>query len=179
MSQENNVLLTAQFHPVLKTYFFLMGIGWSIIIIFGIPFIPIWLIIGYYFADRYYKSLECQLTERTLELKKGHLFHIEKTIPLDKIQDITLREGPVLRALNICMLEIETAGQSNPQGSSDAKITGIVDAKEFRNRVLAQRDKVTEREQASSSQNTNLANSGNVLFEIRDSLKNIERLLAK
>ena len=84
--------------------------------------------------------MECKLTDQTLELKKGYLFRIEKTIPLDKIQDLTLREGPLLRALGICMLDIETAGQSSPQGSSDAKIIGIKDTKEFRDRVGQKQD---------------------------------------
>ena len=98
MVQEKRKMLRAQFHPVLKTYIYIMGIGWAIITVAGIPLIPIWLMIGFYFANRYYQSLECNLTERTLILKKGYLFRVEKTIPLDKIQDLTLREGPVLRA---------------------------------------------------------------------------------
>ena len=72
----------------------------------------------------------CTLTERHLSFKKGVIFKAGKTIPL---------ENPLLKAFNLRILKIETAGQSNPQGS-DMKLIGIIDTVEFKNKVLRQRD---------------------------------------
>lgn len=178
MSEETKIILKAQFHPVLKTYLFLIVTWWSFVSFIGIPIIPIWLFVGMFFCTRYFNRLECNLTEHTLELKKGYLFRVEKTIPLDKIQDLTLREGPLLRALNLGMLDIETAGQSGAQGSSDAKIVGIIDLKEFRNRVLKQRDIVLLH--TSKNQNeyrSEDSSSSSILEQIRDTLVRIEKKL--
>ena len=181
MTNNSDTTYHAVYHPVLKTYLYLYVTGLLFISAIGIPLIPIWLIIGNYFCNKYFKNLECILTPKTLELKKGYLFRVEKTIPLDKIQDLTLRDGPLLRALNICKLEIETAGQSNPQGTSDAKIIGVIEAKEFRDRVLSQRDLLLSPENKAHS-NQKLENnepSSDVLVEIRDTLINIKTLLEK
>ena len=157
-------------------------IGWFFITVVGLPFLPFWLIFGFYFCKKYFDRIECNLTEQTLELKKGHIFRIEKIIPLDKIQDLTLREGPLLRALNICMLDIETAGQSNPQGSSDAKIIGIIEARKFRDLVLAQRDLIITKgsqQTVISKLSDSESSETSLLTEIRNSLQRIEKLLDK
>ncbi len=176
-------LMSAEFHPYIRWYLFVLGIGGLFISFIGIPLIPLWLLFGFYFCNRYYQSLVCVLTDRTLELKKGHLFRIEKTIPLDKIQDLTFREGPLLRTFGLCILDIETAGQSNPQGSSDAKIIGIKRAKEFRDRVIIQRDLVTQQPNAMTavkppvdSDQTRLIE---LLTDIRNTLQHIDRQLAR
>lgn len=174
MIDQENVVQSAKFNKVLITYMFLIVMWWSLVSLVGIVIIPFWLFVGWYFCTRYYNSLECTLTTKTVEIKKGVLFHVEKTIPLDRIQDLTLRDGPLLRALKLCMVEIETAGQSNPQGS-DAKIIGIDNAKEFRDRVLQQRDLVREDQKA--TEEAVPADSRHVLFEIRDALLKIEEHL--
>ena len=176
--EDKQIIQTAHFNKALIGYMYVIVIFWCAVTFIGIVFIPVWLLIGLFFTKRYYNSLECTLTTKTIEIKKGVLFRVEKTIPLDKIQDLTLREGPLLRALKLCMVEIETAGQSNPQGS-DAKIIGIDDAKEFRNLVLKQRDVLAEAAASKSSNQNKSADSESqhVLFEIRDALLKIEEHL--
>ena len=176
--EENKIVKSAHFSKILITYMFVNVLWWSIVTIIGVAIIPFWLILGWFFCRRYYNSLECTLTEKTVEIKKGVLFRVEKTIPLDRIQDLTLRDGPLLRALKLCMVEIETAGQSNPQGS-DAKIIGIDDAKEFRNSVLKQRDQLKQKIEpvALEGQSFDRTKNESVLFEIRDTLVKIEEHL--
>jgi membrane protein YdbS with pleckstrin-like domain len=180
MSEDSKVLVKAEFHQILVSYFFLYVLGFLFVIIVSIPLIPFWLIIGLYYCRRYFTSLECVLKEQTLELKKGHFFHVEKTIPLDKIQDLTLRQGPLLRMFKLHMLDIETAGQSSPQGNSDAKIIGIINAREFRDQVLTQRDLVVAKDEnvvAKSSDNEK--NVTAILLDIKDVLKQIEKKIEK
>ena len=43
---------------------------------------------GQWYARRSFEMLRCELHERTLVVKRGILFRVEKTIPLDKIQDL-------------------------------------------------------------------------------------------
>lgn len=174
MDNNHEVIYDAKFHPVLKTYLLVYTALILLVTIAGIVLIPFWLLgIGMYFCGRYYESLECIVTTQTLEIKKGWLFRVEKTIPLDKIQDLTLKEGPILRALKINQIEIETAGQANPQGGSDAKLIGIVDPRKFREKVLSQKDKIIGKQEPGISFSTDKSDE-NVLVQIRDSIKNIE-----
>ena len=140
MNTTSATVQTAEFNPNIKSYLL-----WSIALILtvtlvGIPFLILWLTgLGQYFSKRYYENLKCKLTEHHLVFKKGVLFKMEKTIPLENIQDLTFIENPLLKALDLRILKIETAGQSNPQGS-DMKLIGIIDSSQFKEKVLQQRE---------------------------------------
>ena len=133
------VLLEAEFDQRLKTYLLLMSSFYLLISIVGIPILVVWLLgPGQYWAARHYRSLRCALTEQSLVVERGVLFTVQKTIPLQRIQDLTVRGGPVLRAMGLEMMSVETAGQSNPQGGADARLIGVVDLRRFRQQVLEQ-----------------------------------------
>lgn len=121
-----------------------------IVTVVGIVILPFWLIFGRSYINRYFDNLFCELTTRALHFKKGVWFHTERTVPLDKIQDLTFKEGPTLRYFGLSYLKIETAGQS-VQGVADMSLTGIIDARKFREMVLDQRDLITDKSNQSSS----------------------------
>ena len=170
-----SVLLTAQFNPRIKSYLILLTTLILAVTVFGIALIPLWLIFGPIYVARFYRTLHCELTTRALHFKKGVWFHVERTIPLDKIQDLTFKEGPLLRYLGLSILKIETAGQTG-QGGADLSLIGIVDAHQFRERVLDQRDEVTE---GAGSETPKEGETGGViplLEEIRDLLRSMKDL---
>jgi hypothetical protein len=84
-------------------------------------------------------KLECELGATTLRFRKGILFQVEKTIPLENIQDVTFIEGPLLKYFHLSILKFETAGQSQGQ-AHDMRLIGIIDAHDFRNRILQGRE---------------------------------------
>lgn len=100
--------------------------------------------------------MECLLTEKALKVRKGVFVRVEKTIPLDKITDMGMVQGPVMRYFDLHKLTIETAGQSG--SGALVSLTGIKDVKSFREAVLDQRDEIASA----------------LLSEIRDSLLSIE-----
>ena len=141
VGHREEVLCRAEFDEKWKTYWFLQVTLACLATVVGIVVVPFWLLgWGAWYCRRYYDNLHCILYERSLTVGRGIFFRVEKTIPLDKIQDLTLREGPLLKAFGLLSLRIETAGQSSPQGESEAKLVGIKDARAFRDRVLEQRD---------------------------------------
>lgn len=170
MKSKTQILQKADFNPKIKKYLLIYGLLILAITIFGIVLIPFWLVVAPIFIRKYFDRLECELTTRSLRFEKGFLVHVERTIPLDKIQDLTFKEGPLLRAFGMSILKIETAGNTG-QGMSDLTLIGIMDAHNFRNRVLEQRDRVTEN---ISSEPSDSSETLQVLKEIRDSLKKIE-----
>lgn len=133
----------AKFDPRIKSYILWTGTALCIVTIAGILLLPLWLTLGRMYINRYFDSLHCELKTRALHFKKGVLFQTERTIPLDKIQDLTFKEGPLLRYFGLSTLNIETAGQS-VQSASDMSLIGIIDSQNFRKKVLDQRDIVTD-----------------------------------
>jgi putative membrane protein len=179
-SAREPVLLRAEFDPKWKTYQFLkttLVLAGSII---GLPFLPFWVLgFGQWYSRRFFESLRCTLHERSLVVGRGIYFRKERTIPLDKIQDLTLIEGPLLDRFGLCQLAIETAGQrAAAQGTSEADLVGIVGARKFRDRVLAQRDRLESSAAPRSEVPIEGADTTTaLLIEIRDALQRIEGLL--
>ena len=172
----SGVIKEAQFSPKIKIYIFLSVTFFLLITIIGIPFLILWLLgIGQYVSRKYYNNLKCNLSERHLEFRKGAFFKVEKTIPLENIQDLTFIENPILNKLDLRILKIETAGSSNPNGS-DMKLIGIVEADKFKKQVLEQRERI----RSASLSNENKENGSNettsLLIEIRELLKEIRNL---
>ena len=175
---ESDLPLQAEFSPWLRSYLFWKGVIGLVVSIGGILLLPFWILgLGQAYSRRYVDHLECELTERHLRFQKGILFQIEHTIPLDNIQDLSFKEGPLLRYFELSILKIETAGQSG-QGGSDMALYGIQGGDEFRGRVLAQRDRLTERSSDRSAPRGSAATGRSdrveeLLIEIRDAIREL------
>jgi len=165
----------AEFNPRIKTYLNIFVLTIMAGTVVGIILVPFWLIFGRYYLNRYFNALHCELTTRALHFKKGVLVTTERTIPLDKIQDLAFKEGPILRYFGLSSLQIETAGQS-AANAVDLKLIGITDSSEFRKIVMDQRDEVTYNRAAErigrSEGNDHPLKS--ILIEISEILKKIE-----
>lgn len=168
------VVCKAEFTSTVCVYWLLQGVMILTVTLIGIPLLLLWLILGLLLTRRYLKSMECVLTNKALKVKKGLLVRVEKTIPLEKITDMGVVQGPIMRLFGLYKLTVETAGQSG-QGAL-VSLTGIVNTKAFRELVLNER----EVSLASSSHSNNesderLVGSSALLTEIRDALLRIER----
>jgi len=144
MSNHSDTILEAEFNPNIKLYTLLYVSFFITISIIGIVLLPIWYLgLGQYISRRYYESLSCSLTSHHLQFKKGVMFKVEKTIPLENIQDLTFIENPLLKMLQLKILKIETASQGHPM-KSDMQLVGIMEADTFKNAVLTQREKLSK-----------------------------------
>ena len=175
MTTASKIVHTAEFNPKIKVYLLLYVAFILTLTLVGIPLLIFWFLgLGQYISRRFYENLKCKLTDRHLEFKKGVLFKVEKTIPLENIQDLTFIENPLLKYLDLRILKIETAGQSNPQGS-DMKLIGIVNSADFKEQVLHQRDLLkTENRVSSSVSETGNEQVVDLLKEIKDILNDIK-----
>jgi len=177
---EPKVLWDADFDPKIKSYYLWSTTIILCVTIIGIPFAIVYLILGNLLIQKHIDNLGCSLSERTLEIKKGILNKTESTIPLEKITDLQMFQGPIMRHFGLRGFKVETAGQSaGPAGGSLVNMIGIVDAVEFRKRVLDQRDALAGGGQpavvaAPVATQTMADDSAKVLGEIRDVLVRIE-----
>ncbi len=178
--RQEKVLWEAEFDPKVRTYWLLAGALILTVTVVGIPLLLLWFPIGNRITGHYLRRMKCVLTETKLEVRKGVLTRVEKTIPLDKITDLSLKQGPIMRQLGLEALAVETAGQSSP--GALVQLAGVVDARRFRDAVLKQRDEVISTVSAEGRQATPAATVSDppvdVFSDIRDTLHRIERQLA-
>ena len=176
MEKEAIIIKQAEFNPRIRKYILHVVAFYFFISVVGIPLILIWYIgVGQYISRHYYEHLVCRLTNSHLEFKKGILFRVEKTIPLENIQDLTFIDNPFLRWFDLRILKIETAGSSNPTGS-DMKLIGIIDTPGFKEKVLEQRTIIRNKALTMMGGGTGSGDDVSIelLKEIRDLLKDIK-----
>ena len=179
---EEPILREATFNPKVRTYWLLTGAFVLTVSIVGIPLLIFWFPISYALTGLYLERLRCVLTEKNLHVARGVLVRQEKTVPLDKITDLAMSHGPIMRSLGLRGLSVETAGQSG-EGRL-IKLVGIEGTEEFRAAVLAQRERVggagggsSALVAATAAEGEASVESAKLLSEIRDSLLRIEKRL--
>lgn len=180
-----DVLLEGEFDPKVKTYWLLAPCIVFACTVVLIPIIPVYFIIGMLFVDRWLSALHCTLTTRNLVIKKGIFNRVESTVPLEKITDLQMYQGPIMRAMGLKGFRLETAGQSSGAGHL-INMVGIKDTDAFREAVLDQRDRQQRHESptapATVAEPRESAGSDELIAvarEIRDSLTRIESALAR
>jgi len=79
----------------------------------------------------YYQSMWYELREDEMSWKRGVWFRTTGIVPYNRITNLDVRQGPVMRALGISTLAIQTAGYSG-QAVPEIKIEGVEKAEELR-----------------------------------------------
>lgn len=87
-------------------------------------------------ADNYYRTMEFQILDNEVIVRKGVINKEVKHIPLRNITNVSSRYGVYDRLLGIGTVEIETAGKSGQATGPEAKIEGIRDYFEVRDMIL-------------------------------------------
>ena len=135
--------------------------------------IPFWLLFSLWYYPEYLRRLSARLTTQAVEIRKGVFFRKELTIPLNRITDVRLLDGPIMRHYDIRGLRVETAGQAGQNAGTEGDLVGVIDAMEFRDAVLRQRQAVLGGEQTPAPAAAP-AGDAQLLAEIRDILTRIE-----
>lgn len=92
----------------------------------AVIFILLWIWVG-----MYYDSMSYELREDEINWKRGVWFQTTGIVPYNRIVNLDLRQGPLMRFLGISTLAIQTAGYSG-QAVPEIKIEGIEHAEELR-----------------------------------------------
>ena len=172
----------AQFDRKVVSWIRVMVSGILIITVVGIPLIPFWLVLSFWYGSEYMARVSAKLTANAVEITTGVFLRKESTIPLNRITDVRLHDDPVMRHYGIRGLKLETAGGSGQNSSSEGNLVGVIDAERFRNAVLAQRQLVIDAESGravpvEAAPTPAAISSDAVLVEIRDILARIETRL--
>ena len=168
-----DTLYEAQFDQGYAKYGRLFVTLIAFVTIVGIPVIPFLLLFSLWYFPAYFRRISARLTTQAVEIRKGVFFRTEATIPLNRITDVRLHDGPLMRYCNIRGLKIETAGGSGTDSGSEGDLIGVIGAEEMRDAILLQRQRVLDADRSEESPRTASADAY-VLTEIRDILARME-----
>ena len=164
-----------RFDRSVKKYWLLIHVFVLLCTVFGALILPISIPLVLYLSQRRLDAMSVELFERKLVVRSGLLFRMEKTIPLEKITDVSMSHGPLMRFFGLKQLSFETAGQSGP--GALVSLVGIVSAAAFREAILAQKDRVVDSQtNAASTESTSAV--GSDFAELTASVHRIEALVA-
>ena len=156
-------IMAVEFDRKIIVYWWMMANLGLLSTVVGIILMPIWLPFGWIVHRKQYEHMSGALTDRSINMRMGWLFKKQQNIPLDKLTDVSIHEGPILNAFGVVRMHFETAG------SAPFILTGVKDGPSFRDRVLEQRDSLSD----STSSSGQTSQSNDVLVEIRDILQQI------
>ena len=171
----NLVLKSATFDPKVQQYWMLMATFFSVLALVTIPLLPIVLAIVWLVGGRILAAMSAQLLTQKLVVKRGIFFKEEKSIPLEKITDVGLSQGPIMRMFGLYRLSFETAGQSGH--GALVSLLGVENASEFREAILEQKDNLTANTPAKSSNEEAPQSQLELIRALTYSVKNIENML--
>ena len=161
-------MFSVEFDRKVIVYWWLSAMLGLAVTIIGIPLAILWLLLGWIVHKKQFENLSCELTDRSINLRMGWLFKKQQNIPLDKLTDVSIHEGPILNFFGVVRMQFETAG------AQPFMLTGVKDGPSFRDLVLKQRDSLS----TLSGMSGQTSQSNDVLVEIRDLLQQINANLS-
>lgn len=169
-NSNSEVITSAEFKNSVIIYSWILTNIVLLTTVIGIFVMLLWIPFGWFVHLKQFQNTSCQLTERGIKIRKGWIFKAQQNIPLDKLTDISIHEGPILNIFGIVRISIETAG------ATPFTLVGLNKSTtpQFRDIVMKQRD-LQSRTQIV---NTKGEQSNDVLIEIRDILTQINTKLS-
>ncbi|RAH16508.1 MAG: hypothetical protein CMB56_000225 [Methanobacteriota archaeon] len=167
---DTEIIANAEFKSSVIIYSWILTNIVLLTTVVGIIIMLLWIPFGWFVHLKQFQNTSCQLTHRGIKIRKGWIFKAQQNIPLDKLTDISIHEGPILNIFGIVRISIETAG------ATPFTLIGLNKSTtpQFRDIVMKQRDLLS-----SSQINSVEGEQSNVtLIEIRDILKQINTKLS-
>jgi putative membrane protein len=181
MTSEKEIIVhNATFNLKVKTYIFIVVLVTLIFSVIGLVLVPFWIFgVGQWLSNKFFKTLKCRLTNKNLQFSKGFIVNIEKTIPLENIQDLSFIGGPILRYFGLTLIKVETAGGGGSHHSNNImSMLGLNNAEGFKVEILNQREKVINSKYNRNTVNQTSNNDKQLLLDIKQELIAIKEILS-
>jgi len=161
-------IMAVEFDRKIIVYWWMMANLGLLVTVVGIIAMVVWIPFGWIVHKKQFEHMSGALTDRSINMRMGWLFKKQQNIPLDKLTDVSIHEGPILNAFGVVRMQFETAG------AAPFILTGVKNSDQFRDLVLQQRDSLVSTPQQSAPSD----DSNDVLVEIRDILQQINTNLS-
>ena len=161
-------IMAVEFDRKIIVYWWIMANLGLLVTFVGIKAMVVWIPFGWIVLKKQYEHMSGALTDRSINMRMGWLFKKQQNIPLDKLTDVSIHEGPILNAFGVVRMQFE------PAGAAPFILTGVKNSDQFRDLVLQQRDSLISAPQQSAPSD----DSNDGLVEIRDILQQINTNLS-
>jgi membrane protein YdbS with pleckstrin-like domain len=104
--------------------------------------------LGPWLSRKQSEALHYWLDGSTLRVDEGVLFLKRKAIPLDRVTDVVLAQGPLMKLCGIWELRVQTAGAG--QSVPEATLHGVTDPEAVRDMLMMARDETVSGGQGDS-----------------------------
>ncbi|MCK8627967.1 PH domain-containing protein [Fructobacillus cardui] len=91
----------------------------------------LWFIVGILLVRYRYAFYHFMVNETDVEIKKGFLFRTHTAIPIARVQNVDLDQGPILRLFKLQQVHILTGGSGH-----EIEALTEVEAEQFKDRVM-------------------------------------------
>jgi membrane protein YdbS with pleckstrin-like domain len=136
--------------------------------------VPLGLFLAW--TSLYYASMEYELRDDELSWRRGVWFRQTGIVPYSRITNIDIRQGPIMRALGISNLAVQTAGYSG-QMTSEIVLEAMEHAEDLRLTMRARIRSAAGGDGTGSGPVTPRPVPGDTDVEILDELRRIRALL--
>ena len=94
-------IMAVEFDRKIIIYWWIMANVGLLVTMVGIILMPIWILFGLLVHKKQYEHMSGALTDRSINMRMGWLFKKQQNIPLDKLTDVSIHEGPILNAFGV------------------------------------------------------------------------------
>lgn len=108
----------------------------TVFIIIGLAALAVCVIFACIWAPLYYKSVVYHLNDTEMTWKRGVFFRKTGIVPYNRITNVDIVQGPVMRIFGISHLKIETAGGGASKSSAEIQLEGIRDPEPLRQLIM-------------------------------------------
>ncbi len=101
-----------------------VGVPLAAVLVFVAAWIPL-----------YYRSVVYELTPTEISWRRGVWFRQTGIVPYNRITNVDISQGPLMRYLGFSSLRVQTAGYS-AQARAEIILSGIEDAEDLREKIM-------------------------------------------
>ncbi len=117
---------------------FLAGIliFFGLFLLLAMVIIPVGIVFAAIWSELTYNNYSYNFTEDAVVIHKGVIIKTKTHIPYERIQNIDVRQGPILRAFNLNSVHIQTAGAGVVLGEGVIPAVALNDAEKIRDLLI-------------------------------------------
>ena len=146
----------------------------TILIVIGLAVLGVCVVFACIWAPLYYKSVVYHLNDTEMTWKRGVFFRKTGIVPYNRITNVDIVQGPVMRLFGISHLRIETAGGGASKSSAEIQLEGISDPEPLRQLIM---DFVRGQKPAAAATGTEYKSQNADLQALLEEVAAIRRLL--
>ncbi len=113
----------------------IVSFAWGIVaLIIALPTI-VAIVFAFYWIPRYYESIVYRLTVTEITWQRGVWFQQTGIVPYNRITNVDIVQGPLMRFFSFSAVRVQTAGYS-AQARAEIVLDGVADPRDLQEKIM-------------------------------------------